>query len=64
MKLKAYGTVGGRIIVSARLALACYNLADADPHHQSTDEAIRHDLRNQLRVLYQPQMAIPATSTS
>ena len=30
-KLKAYGTVGGRIIVSARLTLACYNLADSQP---------------------------------
>ena len=28
-KLKVYGTVSGRIIVSARLTLACYNLADA-----------------------------------
>ena len=28
-KLKAYGTVGGRIIVSAGSTLACYNLADS-----------------------------------
>ena len=40
VKLKAYGTVGGRIIVSARLTLACYNLADADPQHEATDAAI------------------------
>ena len=33
VKLKAYGTVGGRVILSARLALACYNLADSDPQH-------------------------------
>ena len=64
VKLKAYGTVGGRIIVSARLALACYNLADADPHHKTTDAATRQDLRSQLALLYQPQMEIPETSTS
>ena len=34
VKLKAYGTVSGRIIVTARLALACYNLADSDPQHR------------------------------
>ena len=63
-KLKAYGTVGGRIIVSARLALACYNLADADPQHETTDVSTRQDLRTQLALLYQPQIKIAATSTS
>ena len=64
VKLKAYGTVGGRIILSARLALACYNLADANPQHQTTDEAIRQEMRKQLVVLHQPQMEILATSTA
>ena len=62
--MKAYGTVGGRIIVSARLTLACYNLADADPQHEATDAATRRDLRNQFALLHQPQVDIPATSTS
>ena len=44
-KLKAYGTVGGRIIVSARLILACYNLADSNPQHEAADAATRQDLR-------------------
>jgi 3-hydroxyacyl-[acyl-carrier-protein] dehydratase len=55
VKLKAYGTVGGRIILSARLALACYNLADSDPQHEATDAATREDLRSQWALLYQPQ---------
>jgi 3-hydroxyacyl-[acyl-carrier-protein] dehydratase len=63
VKLKAYGTVGGRIILSARLALACYNLADTNPQHQTTDEAIRQEMRKQLVVLHQPQMEVSATST-
>jgi 3-hydroxyacyl-[acyl-carrier-protein] dehydratase len=64
VKLKAYGMVGGRVILSARLTLACYNLADADPQHETTDTATRQDLRNQLALLYQPQAGIPATTTS
>ena len=64
VKLKAYGTVGGRIIVSARLTLACYNLADTDPEHLSTDEATRDDLRLQLALLHQPRIDISATSAS
>ena len=64
VKLKAYGTVSGRIIVNARLVLACYNLADTDPQHEATDIATRRDLRNQLALLYQPQVEIPAASTN
>ena len=64
VKLKAYGTVSGRIIVNARLMLACYNLADTDPHHEATDIATRRDLRNQLALLYHPQVEIPAASTN
>lgn len=62
VKLKAYGTVGGRIIVSARLTLACYNLADTDPGHKSTDTATRQDLRKQFALLHQPQAEIPTPS--
>jgi 3-hydroxyacyl-[acyl-carrier-protein] dehydratase len=63
-KLKAYGTVGGRIIVSARLILACYNLADSNPQHEATDAATRQELRKQLALLHQPQVEIPATTTA
>jgi 3-hydroxyacyl-[acyl-carrier-protein] dehydratase len=64
VKLKAYGTMGGRVILSARLTLACYNLADRDPQHEATDVATRRDLRNQFALLHQPQVEIPSTSTS
>ena len=64
VKLKAYGTMGGRVILSARLTLACYNLADADPQHEATDVAMRQDLRNQLALLHQPQVEISTTSTT
>jgi len=64
VKLKAYGTVGGRVILSARLTLACYNLVDADPQHEATDTALRRDLRGQFALLHQPQVEILTTSTS
>jgi len=62
VKLKAYGTVGGRIILSARLALACYNLADINPDYASADAATRQEFRNQWAILYQPQ-AQPSSQT-
>jgi 3-hydroxyacyl-[acyl-carrier-protein] dehydratase len=55
VKLKAYGTVSGRIILNARLTLACYNLADKNPQYEWTDEATRKDLRDQLALLYHPR---------
>jgi 3-hydroxyacyl-[acyl-carrier-protein] dehydratase len=61
VKLKAHGTVSGRIILSGRLTLACYNLADSDPHSAAADEATRQDLRGQLATLYQPQMEAAST---
>ena len=65
MKLKAYGTVGGRIIVSARLTLACYNLADTDPQHEATDAGHAAGLAEaNLRCFTNRQVEIPATSTS
>ena len=63
VKLKAYGTVGGRIIVGARLTLACYNLADTNPQLEPTDIATRQDLRKQLATLYQPQLETTSPST-
>jgi len=64
VKLKAYGTVHGRIIVTARLTLACYNLADADPQHVTTAAATRRDLRMQLAMLRQPQAEMTTTTTT
>jgi 3-hydroxyacyl-[acyl-carrier-protein] dehydratase len=63
VKLKAYGTVSGRVILTARLALSCYNLADTDPSYLRSDQATRQDLRTQFAILYQPQRET-ATTTS
>ena len=62
-KLKASGTVGGRIIVNARLTLARYNLADLDPHNEAVDTATRGELRSQFALLYQPHIEISVTAT-
>ncbi len=56
VKLKAYGTVGGRIILSARLTLACYNLADSDPQHEATDAATRRGFAEPMGLV------VPAAS--
>ncbi len=53
-KLKAQGSVDGRTIVSARLVLARYNLADTHPSDASLDESLRKDLRDLFTLLYQP----------
>jgi 3-hydroxyacyl-[acyl-carrier-protein] dehydratase len=62
-KLKAHGMVDGRIIVSARLTLMQYNLADIRPWFEWNDRMILKDLRNQFALLYQPRMEVPAVST-
>ena len=62
VKLKAYGTVNGRIMLSARLALACYNLADSDPEQQYADDITREDLRMQFALLYQPQQEVSTSN--
>jgi 3-hydroxyacyl-[acyl-carrier-protein] dehydratase len=64
VKLKAYGTMSGRIILTARLSLACYNLADSNPAYLRSDEATRQDMRNQFAILHQPQMETAAASSS
>ncbi len=58
-RLKARGMVDGRIIVSARLVLTQYNLGDTQPEYAGTDRATIKDLRNQFKVLYQPEIPLP-----
>jgi 3-hydroxyacyl-[acyl-carrier-protein] dehydratase len=53
-KLKTQGAIEGRTIVSARLVLARYNLADANPAEASIDESMRQDHRDLFALLYQP----------
>jgi 3-hydroxyacyl-[acyl-carrier-protein] dehydratase len=61
-ELKARGMVEGRTIVSARLTLGSYNLADTCPDHAVTDAVLKRDLRNLLGLLHQPEAAVPEAS--
>jgi len=56
-QLKARGMVDGRTIVSARLVLVSYDLAEQNPAHAAADEMIKRELRNQFATLYQPKRA-------
>jgi len=61
-KLKAHGMVDGRIIVSARLTLTQYNLADMRPWCEWNDRHIISTLRSQFALLYQPRVDVPTVS--
>lgn len=51
-KLKAQGTVGDVQVVSARLVLERYNLADTDAENAVGDQLIKRKLRELFAVLY------------
>ena len=51
-KLKAQGSVGDVQVVSARLVLQRYNLADQDAAQAVTDQVLKHKLRELFAVLY------------
>jgi 3-hydroxyacyl-[acyl-carrier-protein] dehydratase len=63
-KLKAQGTVEGRVVVSARLTLRHYNLADTQPWNTWSDQQIIHEQRKQLVLLYPSPVEEPAVSAS
>jgi len=52
VKVKAQGVVGDRMTVSARLTLACYNLADTNPDYAGLDEANIQRFKKQFKILY------------
>lgn len=56
-KFKTHGEVDGEQAVSARLTLATYNLADADPDRALTDEVVKHKMRELLALLDRPKSA-------
>jgi 3-hydroxyacyl-[acyl-carrier-protein] dehydratase len=62
-KLKAVGTVDDRAIVSARLTLKQYNLADTSPIYRETDRQIIQDMRAQFALLQQPSRKMAAETT-
>jgi 3-hydroxyacyl-[acyl-carrier-protein] dehydratase len=59
-KLRAKGVVEGRTIVSCRLVLAHYNLADRDPHYAATDRSLRRHFRDHFLQLHKPAAALVA----
>jgi 3-hydroxyacyl-[acyl-carrier-protein] dehydratase len=63
-KIKARGVVNQRTIVSGRLTLAKYNLADVRPDYAVTDQSLRDELRGLFNLLYQPENIVPRTSSS
>ena len=62
-KLKANGMVDGRIILSARITLKQFNLADTRPWYEWNDNMILRDLRNQFNLLYQHRAEVSAVSS-
>lgn len=64
VRLKASGTVDGRMTVSGRLVLAKYNLADRSPSHAEIDRATKAALRTSLALLYQSAEAVAEGATS
>lgn len=58
-RFKAEGLLDGRMAVSGRLTLRCYNLADEDPRHARTDITVRENLREIFGLLYRPAGPVP-----
>ncbi|MGD9126070.1 MAG: 3-hydroxyacyl-ACP dehydratase FabZ family protein [Planctomycetia bacterium] len=54
-RFKAKGSVNGATTVSGRLTLRRYNLADQFPSRAETDRELVEQLRNQFKLLYQPE---------
>jgi len=58
-RLKATGTIDGRVSVAGRLTLVRYNLADSRPDGAEIDRATIAGLRNRLRLLWRAEPALP-----
>lgn len=54
-KIKARGTMHGRLTVAARLTLTSYNLAEVNPTRANTDDLIREEMRKLFSLLYNPE---------
>jgi len=53
-KIKARGTMLGRLTVAGRMSLLSYNVADVDPAREKTDEEVRDSMRRLFALLYDP----------
>ncbi|HBO46043.1 MAG TPA: beta-hydroxyacyl-ACP dehydratase [Planctomycetaceae bacterium] len=54
-RIKAKGTMHGRLTVAGRLTLASYNLSDSNPARTANDEDIRRAMQKRFGLLYDPQ---------
>lgn len=57
VKLKAQGTVDETPVVSARLVLERYNLAESDASRALADQVVKQKLRELLALLYRPAVS-------
>jgi len=53
-KVKARGTLDGRLTVSARLVLQHFNLGETHPDRGDTDSSLKRELRDQYALLFNP----------
>ena len=53
-KIKARGTMHGRLTVAGRITLYSYNLADVHPTREDTDNDVRNEMRKLFALLYDP----------
>ncbi len=58
--LKTTGMINDEIVVSARLMLESFNLADNDPSAKVTDQLIRDALRRDFEILYPALASVEA----
>ncbi len=67
-QFKVQGTVDGLKVVSGRLVLERYNLADTNPDEAAIDMHVKHDQRKLLSLLYpgnvSHQAAVPVNDLS
>lgn len=57
-KIKARGTMNGRLTVAGRLSLVSYNVADIDPTRANADEEVRRNMRRLFDLLYDPNRPV------
>ncbi|HZZ26597.1 MAG TPA: 3-hydroxyacyl-ACP dehydratase FabZ family protein [Pirellulales bacterium] len=63
-KLKAQGSVNGKVNVTARLVLGKYNLADRNPVCASSDAHVIREMRSLFNVLYRPTDVLPGAPSA
>ncbi|NQT39159.1 MAG: beta-hydroxyacyl-ACP dehydratase [Planctomycetes bacterium] len=52
VKFKTRGTVDGETVVTARLVLERFNLAETDPRRAETDQLVKQEMRDLFALVY------------